>query len=255
MPRKKSRKRVFLKWLAVLVVGGFGGFLIEHSLLPTLAKTNFCERWQFFKDLGHQTTIINRTEEIKITENLAWQKIIDQTLHSLVGVKIFKDKVLISQANGLILTSDGLIVVPTNLIETDRQYLINQDGQDLPATLFFQEPKSSLVLLKIERSNLAILPLAPLDKIQLGELVLLAGLSVDQKDNWLSFVNQGLISKISAEGIRTNIQENDPLANGSVLLNIQGEIVGVNIIDANKNLVTIDSLKIKNLLEESLKKL
>lgn len=253
MPRKKSRKKIILQWLAILLVGGFGGFLIEHSLLPALAQTNFCQRWQFFKNIDRGTTIINRTEEIKITENLAWQNIIERAFHSLVGITILKNETVILRANGLILTSDGLILMPNDLIGDEQTYLINYSGENNPAKLFFQKPKSQLALVKVEKNNLPVMPMANPENLNLGEAVLLTGMSQDEKDNWLGFVNQGIISKLLPQGIVTTIVENDPLANGSLLLNLKGEIIGLNVFDENKNLISIDASKINSLLQESLK--
>lgn len=252
MPRKKSRKKIILQWLAILLVGGFGGFSIEHSLLPALAQTTFCQRWDFFKNLGQGTTIINRTEEIKITENLAWQNIIERALHSLVGVTVLKSETAVLQANGLILTSDGLILVPSNLIEKDRIYSINYNGENNPAKVFFQKPKSSLTLLKIEKNNLPVIASANPEDLRLGELVVLIGITQDEKNNWLGFVNQGIIRKLLPEGVVTTIVENDPFANGSILVNLKGEIIGLNVFDENKNLITVDASKMESLLQESL---
>ena len=249
MPRKRSAKKIIAMWLGILVIGGLGGFLAEHLLLPALAQTSFFQRWQFFKNLGQGTTIINRSEEIKITEDAAWQSITEYSLRSVVGVKAMNAKKIVDQTNSSILTSDGLIIVPQSFIHKNQTYLVNLENQDIPADLFFQDPNSSLTLLKIDKNNLTVLPLASPEKTSLGEPVMLVGLSADKDGNWSSIVNQGIISQITSEGFLTNIKEDDHSTKGSLLVNIRQELVGINIFDSQGRLLTIDTAKIKSLLD------
>jgi len=254
MPKKKSTAKIIAKWFLILVVGAAGGFLLNYALLPVLAKTNFCQRWPFFRNLSQGTTIINQTQQTTITENLAWQKITDQTIRSLAGIETTLNKKTVGQATGFALTNDGLVVAPTDLIAKDRQYTVNYSGEDLPATVFFSDPKISLSLLKIDKNNLSVLALADDTQIKLSEPVLLAGLNRDLQQNWLPFVNQGIISGLPGKNILTTITEKNPLAHGSLLINLSGEIIGVNLIDAKQGLITLPASQIKALLEQALKK-
>lgn len=238
----------------IFILGGMAGFSVEHLLLPVLAQSNFCQRWQFFKNFNRQTTVINRTEEIKISEDIAWQKVADGAWRSLVGIKALSNKKVMSQATGLILTSDGLITMPSNLATQDRSYILNYEGQDIAADLFWHQATSTFALLKIDKVNLAVLPLASLDKLSLGSPLVLSGVSLDEQGNWTNFINQGIVSKFSGDGLSTNIHLDGSITNGSVLLNLTGEVVGLNSQDISGKPVIFDSQKIRSLLEESLKR-
>ena len=254
MPKKKSVANIITKWFLILIVGAAGGFLLNYALLPVLAKTDFCQHWPFFRNLSHGTTIINQTQQTTITENLAWQKITEQAIRSLAGIETTLNKKTISVATGFALTNDGLVVVPTDLIAKDRQYSINYNGENFPAIVFSTNPQISLSLLKIDRNNLFVLALADDAQIKLSEPVLLAGLNRDAQQNWLPFVNQGIVSGLPGKNILTTITEKNPMANGSLLINLSGEIIGVNLIDAKQGMITLPASQIKALLEQALKK-
>ena len=81
----------------------------------------------------------------------------------------------------------------------------------------------------------------------------MAGLEQDDQKNWLPFVNQGIIRSFNRDNILTSIQEAGHQANGSVLINLSNEIVGINLVTDKKELVTLPATKITTLLEQALK--
>lgn len=100
-----------------------------------------------------------------------------------------------------------------------------------------------MALIKIEKSNLPTVSFADAEKIKLGERVFLVGIIFDnlipQK-----MVNEGIIQKVSQDSIETNIFDEDSIK-GSPLFNIEGSVVGLNIINSQGKVVAIPISKIK----------
>lgn len=117
------------KLAIIFLFGGLGGVWMEHIILPKIATMPAMEKFSFFKEIKNRTTIINRSEIIKISEDTALLETIRKTNPSTVKITanyilqenlpatkkksatfVPKIKVETSKLVGLILTSDGLIL-------------------------------------------------------------------------------------------------------------------------------------------------
>ena len=104
--------------------------------------------------------------------------------------------------------------------------------------------ENNLALLKIEETNLPVVSLVDLDGMKLGERVILSGVELIKTElNY--FVNLGIIRSINQQLLKINLTEENVLSNGSPLINVKGEVIGLNLVD-NKGLIkTITASKLR----------
>ena len=105
------------------------------------------------------------------------------------------------------------------------------DGRRLPAKLLGADPLTDLAVLKIEAENLRPLSFADSEKVRVGQLVFAVGNPFGLQET----ITQGIISarerlfssEVSNEFFQTDAAIN-PGNSGGPLVNIRGEIVGLN---------------------------
>ena len=245
MPKFKKR---ILDVFLILIIGGLGGVLADQFFLPYLATIPPFSKMEFIRQARDGTTIINPTEKVIITENTALEQAIDKISPCLVAIQAYQGKVLISQGTGFIVTSDGLIMTTADLVPARAgQYFVFKDGNSLTAQVAKIDLEDNLALLKIEESNLPVVPLTNLEDLHLGQRIILIG--VELVESYLNpFVNLGIIRSINKEILKINLIEENTLANGGPLINIKGEVIGLNLIDRQGLLKTIPANKIKEFI-------
>jgi serine protease Do len=142
---------------------------------------------------------------------------------------------------GFVISSDGLILTNNHVVEdedADYTVLLN-DGTKLPARVVARDSVLDLAVIKVERSGLKALPLGDSDKLRLGQTVIAIGNALGEFRNTVSTgVISGLGRTITASGGRRvetlrNVIQTDAAINrgnsGGPLLNLRGEVIGVNV--------------------------
>lgn len=231
------KKKIFY-FITILIVGFLGGVSADF-FLPYLGIIN-----------EDGTTIINITEEIIITENQALETAIDKISPTLVVVEVYKNKQLVNQGTGFIVTSDGLVVTAADLLPIgfDQILVIRPDWQT-EAEVQKKETKNNLVLLKISKDNLPVVSLGSLDDLRLGQMIILIGIEKSAKNESLyQFINIGHIRSIKEETLAINLNEASSLANGGPLVNIEGKVIGLNLVDSQGLVKAVPVDKIQSLI-------
>lgn len=148
---------------------------------------------------------------------------------------------------GFIVSANGLIVTNKHVAEdkTAEYQVITNDGQNYQAQILAQDPFQDLALLKIEGSNFSALQLADSDKLQIGQTVVAIGNALGEFRNTVSVgVISGLGRSVTAGSGLTGKQElleeviqTDAAINqgnsGGPLLNLAGQVIGVNTARAS----------------------
>ena len=142
--------------------------------------------------------------------------------------------------SGFIIESDGMIVTNKHVVtDTKASYTVfTNDGKKHAAKVLARDPILDFAVLKIEASGLDVLPLGDSDSIRLGQSVIAIGNSLGEFRNTVSVgVVSGLRRNVTAEGggnietiegvIQTDAAIN-PGNSGGPLLNLKGEVVGIN---------------------------
>jgi len=230
------------KIIVILILGAIGGFLFQVLILPFLIKQPFFEKFEFIKNLKERQIIVNPKEEIIIQENVALTKAIDKVEKAIIGIQS-KTK----SGAGVIMTSDGLAVTLNEIIPAGSNYDVFVDGEKVNFKILNRDVKENLASLKIEKSDLLTCKFADLEKIKLGQRVFLKGVVFEQGTP-KKVVNEGIIKSFDENTIQTNILEKSSLK-GAGLFNLEGEILGLVVINNNGEVSAIPITKIRLFLK------
>ncbi len=149
--------------------------------------------------------------------------------------------------SGVIVTPDGYIVTNNHVVDDADQDGIEvrmyNDKTRYKGKLVGTDPTTDLAVIKIDQKNLPVAALGNSDNVQVGEWVLAVGNPL----NLTSTVTAGIVSAIGRNigiigdnyGIENFIQTDaaiNPGNSGGALVNINGEVVGINTAIASTNM-------------------
>jgi serine protease Do len=136
---------------------------------------------------------------------------------------------------GVIIRKDGLIVTNSHVVEEAQSIEVQlQDHRVFPATKIADDPGVDVAVLKIAANDLKPLPWGDSDKVRVGEQVFAIGNPFDLGDS----ASRGIISATGRSIPEPNAAFEDylqtdaainPGNSGGALLNIHGELIGINV--------------------------
>jgi len=145
--------------------------------------------------------------------------------------------------SGVIITNDGYIITNNHVINgADEIEVILNDKRSFSGTVVGTDPSTDIALVKITAQDLPVLQFGNSDNVQVGEWVLAVG----NPFNLTSTVTAGIVSaKARSVGIlgggssmeafiQTDAAVN-PGNSGGALVNVQGELIGINTAIASNN--------------------
>ena len=146
------------------------------------------------------------------------------------------------QGSGFIVSADGYILTNNHVVQNaDSVYVRTQDNREFTAQIVGTDPGTDIAVLKVEAGNMPLLKLGNSDELRIGEWVMAVGSPLSE--SLAHTVTQGIVS---AKG-RANIQLIDledfiqtdaainPGNSGGPLLNLDGEVVGINTAIASRS--------------------
>ncbi|MEY4731659.1 MAG: hypothetical protein RL681_605 [Candidatus Parcubacteria bacterium] len=147
----------------------------------------------------------------------------------------------IGGGSGFIVSADGLIVTNKHVVaDTKASYtVLTNDGKKYDATVLARDPVQDIALVKITASGLPVLDLGDSEALELGQTAIAIGNALAEFRNTVSVgVISGLSRTVTASGdnygeetIRGVVQTDaavNPGNSGGPLLNLRGEVVGIN---------------------------
>ncbi|MDP3727530.1 MAG: trypsin-like peptidase domain-containing protein [bacterium] len=147
----------------------------------------------------------------------------------------------VGAGSGFIVSADGLILTNKHVVAdaaADYTVFLN-DGTKLPAKVLARDPVQDLAIMKVERSGLPPVTLGDSDRVEVGQTVVAIGNTLGEFRNTVSVgVISGLERTVIASGpqggpeelaelIQTDAAIN-PGNSGGPLLNLRGEVIGIN---------------------------
>ena len=135
--------------------------------------------------------------------------------------------------SGFIIAANGLILTNNHVVEDADSIKVRlADKREFTATVIGTDPQSDVALIKIDAENLPVLPLGDSDRLEVGEWVIAIGSPFELSQT----VTVGVVSAKGRSKIGINDYENfiqtdaaiNPGNSGGPLLNIHGEVVGIN---------------------------
>ena len=147
--------------------------------------------------------------------------------------------------SGVIVSDDGYILTNNHVIEgTDAITVTLSNGKEYDAELVGRDDAQSevggsdLAVIKIDAKELPVLPFGDSDALEVGEWVIAIGTPL----NYSQSVTRGIVSAKGRTGFRDYgrfIQTDAPINQGNsggALINIRGELVGINTLIATNGL-------------------
>jgi serine protease Do len=135
--------------------------------------------------------------------------------------------------SGVIATADGYIVTNNHVVEqSDEIKVLLGDKRSFKAKLIGTDPKTDVAVIKIDTTNLPVLPWGDSSNLQVGEMVLAVGNPFGLNQT----VTMGIISAVGRANmgivdyedfIQTDAAIN-PGNSGGALVNLKGELIGIN---------------------------
>lgn len=148
----------------------------------------------------------------------------------------------LGSGSGFLISSDGLIVTNRHVVDTtDAIYtVLLNNGKEYTATVLARDSVLDVAIIKINATNLPYLQFADSDKLEVGESVVAIGNALGEFKNTVSTgVVSGLSRSLSASGgngyqeFLYKVIQTDAAINkgnsGGPLLNLKGEVVGINV--------------------------
>ena len=144
--------------------------------------------------------------------------------------------------SGFIISADGYIVTNKHVVsDKDASYtVLTNDGKKYEARVLAQDPVFDLAIVKIEARDLATLSLGVSSGVKLGQTAIAIGNALGEFRNTISVgAISGLSRNITAsngingaeriEGVFQTDAAINPGNSGGPLLNLRGEVIGVNV--------------------------
>ncbi len=207
----------------------------------------------------YEPTYGQLTNNSPTLENVDFTFAADKAVHGVVHIKTVYVRELdnsiyqffgrnpampnIGSGSGVIISSNGYIVTNNHVVEQSNKIeVVLNDKRSFEAKVIGIDPSTDLALLKIDAEKLVSIPFGNSDIIKVGEWVLAVG----NPFNLTSTVTAGIVSakardinltRRSNYAIESFIQTDaavNPGNSGGALVNIKGELVGINTAIASK---------------------
>jgi len=149
---------------------------------------------------------------------------------------------IMGSGSGVIISNDGYILTNNHVVDRAKEIeVVLNDRRTFDAKVIGKDPNTDIAVLKIEEENLPFIPFGNSEVLKIGEWVLAIG----NPFNLNSTVTAGIVSAkarniniLSSEyRIESFIQTDaavNPGNSGGALVNLKGELVGINTAIASK---------------------
>lgn len=148
----------------------------------------------------------------------------------------------VSSGTGFFVSADGIIITNRHVVEdTEASYsFITNTGQRFDVDILARDPIHDIAVLKIRNGGkFSFIPLGNSDTVEVGQSVVAIGNALGEFQNTVSVgvvsgLQRTIVAGGSADGVETlhDVIQTDAAINpgnsGGPLLNLQGEVIGIN---------------------------
>ena len=234
-----NRKQLVITILIAFFVGALGSILIGHYVLPYMSK--FSGFSWLSKVVSNAPIVINHTEQVQLNEGVNLIDLIKQSGNFTVSIYDLNNNYL---GNGVIVTSDGLILSTDSVIRAQTQVMIVlNDGRSFTGQVQPQDPKSVLVAVTIPAGNLSVAQFDPTDTLQPGQRVIYLGRGNVKFEHLAAtgLITQSLANQLANKQISSDVVIGADYFGGPII-NLAGKVVGLTV-DGSKNIISEDLQK------------
>ncbi len=145
-------------------------------------------------------------------------------------------KQVVGGGSGFVISQDGLILTNKHVVaDASAEYtVLFNDGTKLSATVLGRDPTLDIAVLKVSARNLTPLPIGNSEELKLGQTAIVIGNALGEFRNTVSVgAISGLARTVAVENeVLSNVIQTDAAINpgnsGGPLLNLRGEVIGIN---------------------------
>lgn len=231
-----DKKLILVIILISFFIGAAGSIAIGRFAIPYLAT------YPALSGIDRLATtspiIINRREQVQLNEGVNLIDLIKQAGNVKVGIFDAKNNFL---GNGIIVTSDGLIMTPTSVLRGQTQVSVTTaDGQIFPAVIKSQEPATNLTLMSIPATGLATAQFEEAAKLSAGQRVIYLGRSNTKFEHQAvaGLVTQSLANQLSTKQVSSDAVFT-PDYFGGPIVNLSGKVTGL-VVNNTENIIGED---------------
>lgn len=242
----------FFGFLAGTVSSRYSYSALKNSLqklnIPLPEQKVSGEKNVYIPQTSQEAEVINAFKEVSpAVVSIVITKNVPKYINPFQGFPFFEmqipgqvEKKEVGGGTGFIISSNGMIVTNKHVVlDTAAEYtVLTNDGKKFPAKVLARDPVQDLAIIKIEGNNLPVIKLGDSGSLQIGQTVIAIGNVLGEFRNSVSVgVISGLGRTISASGggfyetiedvIQTDAAIN-PGNSGGPLLNLKGEVIGIN---------------------------
>jgi serine protease Do len=144
--------------------------------------------------------------------------------------------------SGVIVSQDGYIMTNNHVVaDADSIRVRLFDGRKLPARVIGRDERTDIAVIKVDANNLDAIKRGNSDDLQVGEMVMAIGSPLSE--NLAHTVTQGIVSAKGRQNVGLATYEDfiqtdaaiNPGNSGGALVNLDGELVGVNSAIASQS--------------------
>lgn len=157
-----------------------------------------------------------------------------------------------SYGSGMIIDEAGYVLTNSHVVKDANSVIIMlSDGRQFEGMVIGRDNIRDLAVVKIEGGNLPIVPLGDSNELELGQELIAIGYPLGLKGS--ATVSKGIFSAFRTNVVATYIQTDaaiNPGSSGGALINLNGEVIGVNTLklvgvafEGMSYAITIDSAK------------
>ncbi|TYB31184.1 MAG: DegQ family serine endoprotease [Candidatus Mcinerneyibacterium aminivorans] len=236
--KKSSKIRIVIFGVLAIMVGFFLAQLSEDL---TYAGQYFTES---DKELEHSKFYNVYKEAMPAVVNISAEKVVqmDNSMYDMFeeffGKRFSPERKMQSMGSGFIINKKGYIVTNNHVVSQAEDIVVKlSDGKEMEGKIVGTDPETDIAVIKIEGDeNLPIIKLGNSDKIKIGDWVLAIGNPFGLERT----LTKGIVSAKGRDiqGITkfANFIQTDAAINrgnsGGPLLNINGEVIGINTAKA-----------------------
>ncbi len=151
----------------------------------------------------------------------------------IFGPELQRPQPATSLGSGVVVRADGYLLTNHHVIDGASDIKVTfADGRSLRAKLIGTDPKTDIAVLKVEETNLPVIPLGDSNQVQVGDFALAIGNPFGLGQT----VTFGIISALGRGNLGIETYEDfiqtdaaiNPGNSGGALINLQGQLIGIN---------------------------
>jgi len=240
-----------------LLVGAFldrvSSFKFLDKLIPRREGTTVVtQKQQVIEEESAVTSVVEAATPSVVTVSISKTSVVNQ--NPFFGSDLFGEMFNIPQqkpqeqkieqdiGTGFIISTDGLIVTNKHVVaDTSAKYkVVIGKEETVEVVNIYRDPVTDMAILKVDKADLKPVTLGDSDKLKVGQSVIAIGTALGEfrstvTKGVISGLGRGIVAGNSFEGSEKldNVIQTDAAINpgnsGGPLLNILGEVIGVNV--------------------------